>query len=98
MNAVPPMPMGGGNQPQMPGMMSGGMPGGMPGGPPPLNQMGGGPTSPMNIEQMLQPQGALQPEQASGAPMNGMGGSSGPGQSMPMIMLEIMKQLGLLGG
>lgn len=89
MNARPPMPMGGNGQPQQ-GQ-----------GPAPILPMGapgGGPTSPMNIQAMLQPQGAMQPEEADGSPM-GMGGDqrTGPGQSMPMVMLQLMKAMGMLG-
>lgn len=86
MNARPPMQMGGNGQPQPPPML-------------PMGGPGGGPTSPGNIAQMLSPQGVLQPEEADGSPMDGQQpGRTGPGQSMPMVLLQLMKAMGMLPG
>lgn len=91
MNARPPLPMGGNGQPEM----------GAAPPPPPLGA--GGPTSPFNIGAMLQPQQSLQPETADGllgdpSQGGGQGERTGPGQSMPMIMLQLMKMLGHISG
>jgi hypothetical protein len=81
MNARPGLPMGGNGQPEQP--------------PPVLPAMSmGGPTAPGNIEAMLQPQGALPTENAQGMQPGANAGRSGPGQSMPMVMLQLMKALG----
>lgn len=122
MNAAPPMPMAGNGQPQM-GMdmgMGGPMGGGPMGGPPPTDpsMLGGGPTSPFQIDSMLNPQ-QQPPQQAppEGPPLRpqtsgadlpdageqgyGMSGGqydrTGPGNSMPMVMLKLMKAMGQLG-
>lgn len=106
MPAPPPMPISGSPQPQrqpfgggqQPGQPQ--QPGEQPAPMPPPPQLGaGGPMSPFNIEAMLHPKMSLEPETADGL-LQGQDGqppndqNSGPGQSMPMIMLKLMQQMG----
>lgn len=98
-----PQPPQSGRMPMQPAMPSTRMPmqqqqPGQPNQPPimPGGSPGGGPTSPLNIESMLfpnqQPSQPLNPEDADG--LTNTNQKSGPGESMPMIMLKLLQMFG----